>query len=303
MRWKAHKQLQMQTLEPWKAKEIEERKMRRRAERAQHQEATAGDAGAIEEVSEEDQLQLNDERKSNETKKVEKFGEQYTFTIQDLSGEEFQVKFRTKTHMRVLMQSVYQRLMISPEDVAKVAFTFNNTEITSYNTAEELGMQDQDVIVLKGVLMEKQAQRKQAAKEREMAKAHLAAVADSAKNRERILSARKKVEKQRRLQNTKNDEAKRKHFRENNMVHLNLTDGHGKSVILGFKRNKWLGPLFKITCTRLGFFPEATHFKAEVNGTEVIIKSTDTINKLGLTEGAVITVNNNKRYSTVAPTE
>merc|ERR1719510_1475624 len=246
MRWKAHKQLQMQTLEPWKAKEIEERKMRRRAERAQHQEATAGDAGAIEEVSEEDQLQLNDERKSNETKKVEKFGEQYTFTIQDLSGEEFQVKFRTRTHMRVLMQSMYQPLMISPEDVAKVTFTFNNTEILSHNTAEELGMHDQDVIVLKGALMEKRAQRKQAAKKRERAKAHLAAVADSAKNRERILSARRKIEKQHRLQSVEDEETLRKHFKETNMIHLNLTDGHGKSVRLGFRRNKWLGPLFNM---------------------------------------------------------
>merc|ERR550532_3515953 len=158
-RWRAHKRLQMQTLEPWKVKEYEEKKMRHRAERAQlerhqRQEAAGGEAVAVEEVSADDQLQLDEERKSNETKKVEKFGEQYTFTIQELSGEEFQVKFRTKTHMRVLMQSVFQRLQLSPEEVAQVKLTFNNTEITSYDTPESIGMHDQDVIMLKGELME-----------------------------------------------------------------------------------------------------------------------------------------------------
>lgn len=180
-------------------------------------------------------MQLDEESLANETKKVDTFGEQYIFSIQDLSGEEFQAKFRTKTHMRVLMHSVAQRMQLSPEQVAQVKFTFNNTEINGQDTAEGLGMQDQDVIVLKGELMEKRAARKQAATARERSKAKLAAIADSAKDRESSESARKKIEKNRRLQNVKHEEDLRRHFRDNHMVHLNFTERQGNSVRLGFQ--------------------------------------------------------------------
>merc|ERR1719323_2119134 len=159
-----------------------------------------------------------------EEKKVEKFGPQYVFILRDLAGEESLVKFRTKTHMRVLMQSIFQRMLLSPEEAAKVTFKYGSHEILSHDTPDQLGMKDHDVIMMQGEFMEKKLARKQAANKRSRAIAKLAAKADFAKNRQRLLDARQSIKQAHRRQAVKDDEALRKHFRDTDMIHLNFRD-------------------------------------------------------------------------------
>jgi len=308
-RWRAHKQAQMQTLEPWKVKAFEEKKMRHRAERAQverrgREEAAGSGSGAAETQSKEDDAEADEQqKKSAEAKKIEKFGPQYVFVLREMTGDESLVKFRAKTHMRVLMQSIFQRMLLSPEQAGQMKFMFGKHEITSYDTPEQLGMKDHDVIMLQGQLMEKKLAQKQEATKRTRAISQLAAKADWNKNRQRILDARQRIAKENHQKAVEAQEVLAAHFRENHMIHLNFTDGHGKSVRLGFQRDKSLAPLFDIACKRLGFLPEATHFKTSRNGTMEIIHPTDTVRELGLKEDSVVTVKFNKRFSTAAPME
>jgi len=300
-RWRAHKQNQMQTLEPWKVKAYEEKKIKHRGERAEvlrrqaaeaarQQEAVQAEAAAPSPTEKE---QAAAELQVAMQAKRDKYGEQFLFTVRDLAGNEYPVRFRTKTHLRVLMNSVTQRYMLTPQESATVHFMVGDKEMKSFDTAEGLGMQNHDVILLTGTAMEKRRDIQEAQAKQDRMKSHLQSKADTARVQQRLQQARQRIQKERKNAEKRQEENTQRRFKEQNLVHLKFNDERGGEVRLGFKRQNWLGGLLSVACKRLGYLPEATHFK--VNGTNIIIQPTDTAHSLGLKEDSVITVKVNRK--------
>eukprot|EP00420_Gonyaulax_spinifera_P015881 CAMPEP_0197910016 /NCGR_PEP_ID=MMETSP1439-20131203/70074_1 /TAXON_ID=66791 /ORGANISM="Gonyaulax spinifera, Strain CCMP409" /LENGTH=363 /DNA_ID=CAMNT_0043531633 /DNA_START=55 /DNA_END=1146 /DNA_ORIENTATION=+ len=304
-RWHAHKQAQMHNLEPWKVKAYEEKRMQHRGERQRVQRGRRESQEESQEVSadappaKELVVQQMAERQAVEDRKISKFGEQWTFSVQDLLEKEFLVKFRSKTHLRVLMNSITQHLELSAEEAAKVKFVFNGQELMSSDTPELVGMKDKSVIHLEGEAMEELKRQEESRAKRNRMKAHLQAKADVARNQEHLAHARKQIATERREVELRQAEATYRHFKEQNMVHLRFNDERGHEVRLGFKRDNWLSGLMSIACKRLGYTPEVTHFK--VKGTNIIIKPTDSAHSLGLHDDAVITMKVNRQHGAEAP--
>jgi len=290
-KWKEHKVRQLEETQPWKAKEeriARAEKKKHRGDRSKPS-APAPKPKTVKELSEEEKKALEQEAR------IAKFGETMSIIVREPSGREFVVKFRSNTRLQVLMHSICKKLGV---EVEGTSFQHRDLKLDPLATPMSFGLVDQDVIEVDSEELQAQAEamanrvekggKDVAAKLMEKETQKNAQEATEMKRQEkRLRVARKRV--------VVEAQEKRKHeLALNDMVTLNFERVSGgaptEHVSLGVKRNNWLQGTMALVCKRMNLDPTTTRFYYGKGGKRVLLRDTDSVRVLGLTDMEAITV-------------
>jgi len=275
--WKEHKHEQLARYEPRRARELEGMKQQHRGEREPSK------AGSLDD---ERQAELKEELQTA------KYGEAIQLLVRDVMGRELTLKFRSRKRLNVLMHSICHRLALQ---LNETAFIHEDREILADDTPESFGLEDQDIIELKSMQLEKEQmealrhQEKQARRDMVAAKEAQAELEKKEKQEETRAVERKERDKKRMAWEKKLKAVKDKADREKNgYIDLQFLDLSEQLLHISVKRSIWLGGTMNLICKRLELPALQTCFFIEATHAQIVAR--DTADSLGLDMDEIIRV-------------
>uniref|UniRef100_A0A7S2GXR3 Rad60/SUMO-like domain-containing protein n=1 Tax=Alexandrium andersonii TaxID=327968 RepID=A0A7S2GXR3_9DINO len=286
-KWKQHKAHQLETYEPWRAKE--QRKVRElKAKHHGNREKPLPPSKQPKPLSEEERQQLEKEAR------LAKFGEPMTLIVREPEGREFIVKFRTNTRLQVLMHSMCKKLDIELPDAV---FMHRDRKLEPLATATSFGLVDQDVIEVDSPALQAEREKKarQAAAVAMAAEKREQAESDAKEKEDQLLQARlaHKLRTQQKNSIIQNEQRRKQEHKVKGMVTLIFEQAgrnQGPPVHISVKATNWLQGTMDIVSKRMSLDPEKTRFFATRGDKKVLIRPHDSAHTLKLKDEEMITV-------------